>query len=287
MRIPPLPGVMLLGCLGLSACSVGAGGFVANDDSGDLSNTLERSTATYQVLDLQTGSVTGRESIDDLGANLAYRTGLMVFHRVNAGSTALGSRSGQLGAQADEPASRGSFDAFYIGVFEVTQGQWQVLSARSGGATAPWTDAAASGVTGIGANYPAWALSQQTVEQTLAAGGLPLSLPSEVQWEAAARGGSGTDFWWSDDPDESVAGTRARVAETNGGGTGPAPVGGLAANSFALHDILGNVWELTSAGTIRGGSWHDTVLQARPANRIVLDPATAHALVGARLVLIP
>ena len=51
--------------------------------------------------------------------------------------------------------------------------------------------------------------------------------------------------------------------------------------------MAGNVWELTSLGSLRGGSWHDTVFQARSANRLAIASTTPHALVGVRPILIP
>jgi len=63
-------------------------------------------------------------------------------------------------------------------------------------------------------------------------------LPTEAEWEWAARAGSDAKwfFEYADEADRYVV----MNAET------PAPVGSLEANAFGLHDILGNVWEMTS-----------------------------------------
>ena len=58
----------------------------------------------------------------------------------------------------------------------------------------------------------------------------------------------------------------------------------LAAGLVGLH---GNVWELTSAGNLRGGSWNDPVANARAAHRAAIDAGTRHLLVGLRLVYQP
>ncbi len=289
MRALMLPALALL-LSATGACTVGAGGFVASNDTGALAGGVADSTAPYQIVDLATGGITTRETVPDLATNAAYRQGQMVFRRIESGSVVLGAASGELGAQGDEPRRRAAVDHFYIAVFELTQGQWTILSTRAGIPSTPWTAVAPTGiVTGTGPVYPAWGLSADLVTGMLTKlpGGAHLSLPGGDQWEAAARAGSDRAFWWGDDPDEAAVAGRARVAETGGVVSGPASVGSLAANAAGLYDILGNVWELTSAETIRGGSWSDTVLQARCANRIAIDPSTPHALVGARLVLIP
>lgn len=69
-------------------------------------------------------------------------------------------------------------------------------------------------------------------------------LPSEAEWEYAARGGSSTLFWWGND---------LGVNRANCDGCGsqwdnqePAPVGSFMANAYQLYDVTGNVWEWCS-----------------------------------------
>jgi sulfatase modifying factor 1 len=123
-----------------------------------------------------------------------------------------------------------------------------------------------------------------------------LAIPSASQWEHASRGGAkvlgaNADFAWGNSRDEATTGQYARLAETLNGSSGPARVGSLTANGYGLFDVHGNVWEWTqltaSTGRVRGGSWTDTLSEARCANKVDLDELTVHALVGARLVLVP
>ena len=87
-----------------------------------------------------------------------------------------------------------------------------------------WTEAVA---------YVSW-LSAQT--------GQHYRLPSEAEWEYAARAGTTTAFSWGDDVGESLANC-ANCGSPPWGGRQSAPVGSFPANPWGLFDMHGNVWE--------------------------------------------
>lgn len=235
--------------------------------SADLANDLGDISSAYLVIDLTTGSRQTANSVADLATNPAYRDQQMVFRRVIQGAS-----------------------QSWLGVFEVTQGQWTRLAAGA----APWTliPAAQVGAAAVGTGLPAFNLSYIDITTALsswnASRSLQLMIPTNSQWTAAA----GTGTWsWGNTGDRATVETQAAVFETQDGTVGPRAVGERAVNSLGFYDLSGNVWEWTSPGVvIRGGSWHDPLVAASLANQVGIadgniDSLTAHALIGVRLAV--
>lgn len=268
----------------LAVALVGCGGGATSQ----LATDVGAVNADYQVVEIATGARESRSALTDLATNPAYRTTHLVFRAVIAGTTAIGQQAGTFGVQAGdgESATSTSLPRFYAGVFEVTQEQWTRL-----GGTDTWSavSTALVGPSAVDAQKPAFALSWSGIATTLAAynagKAFTLALPSDGQWEKACRGGSAALFAWGDAKDDATVAIHAQVWESSAGALGPRAVGSKAANGVGLFDVHGNVWEWTTSQYVRGGSWRDTLPQARAANRHDLDIDTNHPLVGARLVL--
>ncbi|HIE03015.1 MAG TPA: hypothetical protein EYP59_22495, partial [Thiotrichaceae bacterium] len=123
--------------------------------------------------------------------------------------------------------------------------------------------------------YAEW-LTQQTGEE--------YRLPSEAEWEYAARAGTETKYWWGNDIGKNKANCDNDYCGDNFEYT--SPVGSFSANQFGLYDTVGNVWEWTcsvyeysyqgaeqrcaSSGSLfvlRGGSWFFDAMRLRSTFR--------------------
>jgi formylglycine-generating enzyme required for sulfatase activity len=76
-------------------------------------------------------------------------------------------------------------------------------------------------------------LSQQT--------GKPFRLPTEAEWEYAARAGTETNYWWGNEMKSGIA--NCNEGDTRWGGKQTSPVGSFQPNPLGLYDTAGNVWE--------------------------------------------
>ena len=193
---------------------------------------------------------------------------------------------------------------FYIGKYEVTQAQWEAVMGTS--ISQQRDKAGCSSLYGIGANYPmyyvSWNEVQEFISRLNALTGKQYRLPTEAEWEYAARGGnqsrgykySGSNFieqvaWFTD----------------NSGGT-THPVGTKSPNELGIYDMSGNVYEWcydwygsyssaqqtnpmgpssASYRVDRGGCWGIDASYCRVSDRNYDAPANRYSSLGIRLVL--
>ena len=125
--------------------------------------------------------------------------------------------------------------AFYLGRYQVTQAQWQ---GKMGSNPSYFKDKVDS------ASRPVEEVSWNDIAGFNTATGL--RLPTEAEWEYACRAGTTTQFhsmpgYPNGTNDDSLLGNIAWYSDNSGGKTHA--VGGKAANSFGLYDMLGNVYE--------------------------------------------
>ncbi len=230
------------------------------------------------------------------------------FRLIPGGVYLLGSPANQPGRYDDEALPhRVSLPRFYISVTEITNAQYaRFLKATGYHAPLYWQDRNLNGpnqpVVGVtwddAGAFCRW-LSKVT--------GAACQLPTENQWEAAARGGLvGKSYPWGDQPPGAGKVFRANFRTELPGADGfrfTAPVGSFPANGYGLFDMAGNVSEwcrdrYVSPRTggpfkpgflrlLKGGSWISWPRDLRCAARQSAPPTYADGYIGFRVVRLP
>jgi len=240
--------------------------------------------------------------------------------KISAGSFDMGSSNSEHDAQNNEfPRHKVSIGSFAIGKYEVTVGQFAAFVRESGydagancnlyyisgRADGSWRDPGFH----QDAKQPAvclnWNDAQAYAQWLSNKTGKKYRLPSESEWEYAARAGGAAARSWGDDVGRSKAncvgcGSRWENKQTS-------PVGSFAPNAFGVYDMLGNAmewsedclhdsyngapntetpWVTSDCGrrVLRGGSWIHSARLARSAARYWSDPAFRSYFTGFRLV---
>ena len=153
----------------------------------------------------------------------------MVF--IPAGEFEMGSQDG---APDEQPVHTVRLSEFYIDKYEVTVGQYRKFVHETGAAFPDWEEVARYAQTD---QHPMVNVSwYDAVAYAKWAG---KTLPTEAQWEYAARGGlEGKAYPWGN---QALDETKANYEDSNIGKT--VHVGSYPANRYGLHDMVGNVWE--------------------------------------------
>jgi formylglycine-generating enzyme required for sulfatase activity len=194
---------------------------------------------------------------------------------------------------------------FSIGKYEVTQADWRQVM----GSDPP--ELYNTGCDQCPVEGVSWNDAQEFIKKLNAQTGKTYRLPSEAEWEYAARGGTKSrEFLYSGSNKLDEVGwyeENYKSGNTNGSQKATRPVGALAANELGLYDMSGNVWEWVEddrhsnyngaptdgrvwldspRGTnrvLRGGYWHSTALGCRAACRGGNAPARRNGSIGFRL----
>ena len=176
----------------------------------------------------------------------------MKFVPVPAGCFVMGSSSEETGRYANEgPTHKVCVAAFELGQFEVTQGEWRRVMIFPNTPDPSY----AKGDERLPVEEVSWNEAQRFVRLMSLFGHHRYRLPSEAEWEYAARAGTTTSRYWGDDPDEACAHENVgdqslkaddpemlpRYANCDDGYAWTAPVGSFKPNPWGLYDMLGNV----------------------------------------------
>jgi len=154
----------------------------------------------------------------------------------------------------ESPVAIATLDPYFLSKYELTQGQWQRMAGYNPSDYTP-NEGVTVGLREITWSNPVEQVNWVESQRVLRVWGL--QLPTEAQWEAAARAGTDTPFWMGEEGWEldGYANLADRYAEANGepnwsfyrvlddGHTVHAPVGTYGPNPYGLHEITGNLWE--------------------------------------------
>ena len=204
----------------------------------------------------------------------------------------------------ERPVHEVTLSDYYIGKFEVTQGVWKAVMGYN------------PSYFQKGDNYPVEQVSWNDIQDFLTKlnqlTGKKYALPTEAQWEYAARGGNKSKgYKYSGSNDIENVAWYWYNSSTSSSSRSPQPVGSKQPNELGLYDMSGNVWEWCSdwygsdyysnspstdpAGpetgsdrVLRGGSWGDYASYCRVSFRNYNNPSDrGRNFCGFRVVLLP
>lgn len=216
-----------------------------------------------------------------------------------AGAFVMGDKQGD---RSEQPTHRVTISKpFAIGKFEVTVGQWNAC-VKGGGCN--FRPEKAGREENLPVRDISWADAKEYVAWLSRKTGADYRLPTEAEWEYAARGGTSSRYWWGDRFEREKSNCK------NCGGAWdsdlPSQVGSFAANPFGLYDMNGSVWEWVedcwhknysgapSDGSawgspncrvrvLRGGSWRNDLSYMYSAVRFKYDAYVRYLLNGMRV----
>ena len=227
---------------------------------------------------------------------------------ISGGTFRMGDLSGE-GSVNEKPVRTVTVSAFRLGKYEVTFAQWDACVADGGCNGYSPVDSSLVEVNvcvkGLACTYfsrggkdwgrgnrpvinVSWDDAQSFIRWLNGRTGGNFRLPTEAEWEYAARAGAKTEYSWGDNIGSNLANCDGCGSLWDDDRT--APAGRFPANAWGLHDMHGNVWEWVqdcwndnyagaptdgsawesgdcSERVLRGGSWDDDARDLRSANR--------------------
>ncbi|MBF0136520.1 MAG: formylglycine-generating enzyme family protein [Magnetococcales bacterium] len=232
----------------------------------------------------------------------------MEFVSIPAGCFQMGSPDSEKDRDTDEgPVHQVCLDGFEMGKHEVTQEQWKAVMGNN-----------PSNFSSCGDECPvenvSWNDAQKFIQKLNARGVGKFRLPTEAEWEYAARAGTSTPFWFGDTIHTNQANYNGDYVYGKGKKgiyrEKTMPVGSFPANGFGLHDMHGNVWEwvedwycekfyetnearewnplcknnASGNRVLRGGSWNNNPGNLHAASRNWNWPDDRFGIIGFRVV---
>ena len=259
----------------------------------------------WEFADIQSGYA---ELRDEEGFLRSSDRAAIVFVLLPGGTFRYGAQAqNKLGPNYDRfaqsfegPPTEVEVEPFFLSKYELTQAQWKRFTGHNPSEYQPPSGLAPEPI------HPVQKVSWNEAELQLARMGFVL--PTEIQWEYAARAGTDTVWWTGNDPRRVLEAGAANIADMSvlrhgtswpearkmnwyeDGYVAHAPVGSFTPNAFGLHDTIGNVWEWcrnrfddsTENRVMRGGSFRMEIQRARSAHRSHGAPEHVGSYLGLR-----
>ncbi|MGE4162543.1 MAG: formylglycine-generating enzyme family protein [Vicinamibacterales bacterium] len=227
----------------------------------------------------------------------------MVFARLEPGTFTMGTPENETGREPQEQQHPVRLsDAFWLGVFEVTQHEWQaVMGTNPSHFPDPSGRRPVENVT--------WVEVHRFLDRlTARAPGNRFRLPTEAEWEYACRAGTTGAYGTGPAFGPPHGNVAASITRSMAGDGQTTEVGAFPPNAWGLHDMQGNVWEWTADAhcpypdgavvdpapacdsplkVIRGGSWYFEADSARCGLRYTHNPDDRGFSLGFRVVREP
>ncbi|NJC88027.1 MAG: formylglycine-generating enzyme family protein [Desulfuromonas sp.] len=235
-------------------------------------------------------------------ADFTELTSGIEFVRIKGGVFDMGDTT-HTGYEFERPLHQVNVKEFFMGTYEVTLAQYDKFASET---NRPLPDDAGWGRDNRPVINVSWEDATAYAAWLSGKSGRRFRLPTEAEWEYAARAGSNTAYWWGNEVGRGNANCNGCGSRWDNPQT--APVGSFTANRFGLYDMHGNVSEWvadrrhdsyqgapadgsawvdgTSADRVqRGGSFRDFPKDIKASTRNWANPSRKQIDCGFRLVM--